>query len=367
MARQARKQLADMRAMAHQAERQNIIDPRQPSTAELFEESDYANELTGVSGLVGPVGAPAPYKDNSAMMGAPPPNPYTDDEGKPRHGTETHLVLGSGKAHGEAHEMGKKLREYLTKLHGHGYAEAFAGGCGCSGSGATPTMGLSQVRGGLNLSGNVEQSGSYEGLGRRVGGRKPKEAEECDAEGGEFDYNTFTCSTSKPAPFKPVPAIPGKPDTPSAKPANLKVPLWVASKDYPMGSVVRIHTIGSQLDALWSATANVAKGSPKPAVDNPLWKKVSDTALGAKKMKGKGRVVGGSRMVGGHCPTQAHLREEVDGSGKASATCGGKKKRASAQPGSGRSRRAEIVKKVMREKGLKMIEASKYVKQHGLY
>ncbi len=30
-------------------------------------------------------------------------------------------------------------------------------------------------------------------------------------------------------------------------------------------------------------------------------------------------------------------------------------------------KRAEIVKKVMREKGLKMIEASKYVKEHGLY
>jgi hypothetical protein len=33
----------------------------------------------------------------------------------------------------------------------------------------------------------------------------------------------------------------------------------------------------------------------------------------------------------------------------------------------GRSARAEIVKKVMKEKGLSMIEASKYVKAHGLY
>ena len=33
----------------------------------------------------------------------------------------------------------------------------------------------------------------------------------------------------------------------------------------------------------------------------------------------------------------------------------------------GRSARAEIVKKVMKEQGLKMIEASKYVKAHGLY
>jgi len=33
----------------------------------------------------------------------------------------------------------------------------------------------------------------------------------------------------------------------------------------------------------------------------------------------------------------------------------------------GRNARAEIVKKVMKEKGLKLIEASKYVKAHGLY
>jgi len=35
--------------------------------------------------------------------------------------------------------------------------------------------------------------------------------------------------------------------------------------------------------------------------------------------------------------------------------------------GGGRAARAEIVKKVMKEKGMKMIEASKYVKEHGLY
>jgi hypothetical protein len=48
----------------------------------------------------------------------------------------------------------------------------------------------------------------------------------------------------------------------------------------------------------------------------------------------------------------------------------GKKKRAKAVgagASDGRSKRAEIVKKVMKEKGLKMIEASKYVKAHGLY
>ena len=35
--------------------------------------------------------------------------------------------------------------------------------------------------------------------------------------------------------------------------------------------------------------------------------------------------------------------------------------------GGGRSKRNEIVKKIMKEKGMKMIEARKYVKEHGLY
>jgi hypothetical protein len=45
----------------------------------------------------------------------------------------------------------------------------------------------------------------------------------------------------------------------------------------------------------------------------------------------------------------------------------GKKRRAPAGPNDGRRKRAEIVRKVMSEKGLSMIEASKYVKAHNLY
>jgi len=46
---------------------------------------------------------------------------------------------------------------------------------------------------------------------------------------------------------------------------------------------------------------------------------------------------------------------------------GGRRRRASAGPNDGRRKRAEIVKRVMAEKGMKMIEASKYVKANGLY
>jgi len=45
----------------------------------------------------------------------------------------------------------------------------------------------------------------------------------------------------------------------------------------------------------------------------------------------------------------------------------GKARRSPAGPNDGRRKRAEIVKKVMAEKGMKMIEASKYVKAHNLY
>jgi hypothetical protein len=46
---------------------------------------------------------------------------------------------------------------------------------------------------------------------------------------------------------------------------------------------------------------------------------------------------------------------------------GGRRRRAPAGPSDGRRKRAEIVKKVMADKGCSMIEASKYVKAHNLY
>lgn len=55
-----------------------------------------------------------------------------------------------------------------------------------------------------------------------------------------------------------------------------------------------------------------------------------------------------------------------EGCGTGAGT-GGRRRRAPAGPSDGRRKRAEIVKKVMAEKGMKMIEASKYVKAHGLY
>jgi hypothetical protein len=117
----------------------------------------------------------------------------------------------------------------------------------------------------------------------------------------------------------------------------------------------------------------------------------------SQKMKGSGRVVGGMMMIkpikDTVYPAPAYTREDIhptrprhppkeelqmEGKGflsdlgipLVSDVAGmlglGKKKRVVSE-NDGRRKRAEVVRKVMKEKGMKMIEASKYVKQHGLY
>jgi hypothetical protein len=111
-----------------------------------------------------------------------------------------------------------------------------------------------------------------------------------------------------------------------------------------------------------------------------------------KKMEGAGRAVGGASagmklnmtmkdrvMPSPRNPPKMELQmEKMEGKGilsnlgipVVSDIAGmfglGKKKRA-VSAGDGRRKRAEIVKRVMAEKGMKMIEASKYVKEHNLY
>ena len=116
--------MADLRAMEEQAERENIIDPREVTTEELLSGS-----------------------------------------GKHKHTLQDHLrhpFKGFGSAD-EARTAGRHLGEYLGKHHGQRYAEEFAGGCG------EWVGGCGDYRGGAlgddEESGNVTQSGSYRGLG----------------------------------------------------------------------------------------------------------------------------------------------------------------------------------------------------------
>jgi hypothetical protein len=91
---------------------------------------------------------------------------------------------------------------------------------------------------------------------------------------------------------------------------------------------------------------------------------------------GKGTKKGMARKTA-HLAYESESDEDMVGGGK--LVCehkedghgieikGGKKKRAPAKEGDGRRKRAEIVRRVMAEQGMKMIEASKYVKEHNLY
>lgn len=121
----------------------------------------------------------------------------------------------------------------------------------------------------------------------------------------------------------------------------------------------------------FKALGSVAKKAAKPLakIGMKVGEDVAEKALmgavglGRKRGGRKGRAVGALPAVLAGPPAELadakFFKGPKRGAGEGGAACGGAKK--------GRSARAEIVKKVMKEKGLKMIEASKYVKAHKLY
>jgi len=362
MARQARKQMADMRALEQMAERSNIVDPREVTTHELLDKgyNEYENELV-MENLPGrnrnpsyPSHLPGRSLDGSGMLDGifeekfPLPKPTKGKGATPTMGLS--MVRGGAK-HKEAHAMGAKLRAYLESLHGGEYAEAFAGGCGAG------------------MSGGAKRKGN-----KRSGASCAMTEEECADKGGSyFDGECYgvTCDGPEPEP-EPEPE-PGKTECPSI------YKNWVSTNIYSVGARVTYE------GKVWEAVVMSPRHAPGTDVG---WNEV-DCSPKKGGRRGAGRMVGGlanrsgnvqqsgsfeglgrrvaggnmsgdADVTGGHCPSRAHLREDVTGKG-------GKKRRAPASAGDGRRARAEIVKKVMREKGLKMIEASKYVKAHNLY
>jgi len=99
----------------------------------------------------------------------------------------------------------------------------------------------------------------------------------------------------------------------------------------------------------------------------------AEAVVGMMRLRGGmavGQVVGSGKLTITHGDDSASASdEEMEGCGPAPAppAPAGKKKRAPAGPDDGRRKRAAVVRKVMADKGLSMIEASKYVKAHGLY
>jgi len=96
--------------------------------------------------------------------------------------------------------------------------------------------------------------------------------------------------------------------------------------------------------------------------------KVASSLMGGVGGPGYEAVSGGVRTGRYEGKGKLLIQHLPEGEGEEIMAGGARKKtRRPAGPDDGRKKRAMVVKKVMAEKGLSMIEASKYVKAHGLY
>jgi hypothetical protein len=269
-------------------------------------------------------------------------------------------VRGGKKMMKNAAAQGKQLMEHLASLHGSGYAKQFHEGMKGAGFFSNLGHGLSDVAGmfglgkqesdsesdeedmkkkkgagpfsnlghgisdvvgmfGLGKKGGLH-TGRYEGEG--TGGAKisaaEKKALKSVLEKHEMDGGSRCVGAGTGGRMGPVPY--GRPQKP-------KMELMDGGFSFSEMMMRRGGPGGINYDH----SPNIKHGLPDP--------------LEYQKMREK--------MTGKKEPMVAYGKP--------------KKEKRVVGAGDGRRKRAEIVRKVMAEKGMKMIEASKYVKEHGLY
>lgn len=184
------------------------------------------------------------------------------------------------------------------------------------GAGATPSMGLSQFRGGKKH-------------------KKSKEEESSSEEEMEGGAVMVGAGTKKGQTRK------------TARKAYEHTPSQMGKE------------LAQQLEALHGGAFLDKFRQGFNLVASPNVSGVGFEAVSGGAVSKTGRYEGEGKMVIQHLPE-----------GEGEIIVGGRKQKKSRKAPSatdGRRKRAEVVRKVMSEKGLSMIEASKYVKQHGLY
>lgn len=255
-------------------------------------------------------------------------------------------VRGGKKMMKNAAEQGKQLAEHLASLHGGAYAKQFHEGMkggfrfsdighgiadvvGMFGLGKEKEMdggrfrisdighGISDVAGmfGLGKKGGLG-TGAYEGKGKCGSGKitaAEKKALKSVLEKHEMDGGSRCVGAGTGGRRDPVPY--GRPQKP-------KMELMGEGRFSNIGH--RVSDVAGML------------GLGKEEMDGGRFR-ISDIGHGISDVAG------------------------MFGLGKQ------KKEKRVVGAGDGRRKRAEVVRKVMAEKGMKMIEASKYVKEHGLY
>jgi len=204
-----------------------------------------------------------------------------------------------------------------------------------SGMGATPSMGLSQFRGGAKLTkakaSEAHQAGLH--LGKELFRLHGAGVHECIAR-GVMEGGRHRREEEGPVAAAPVFDAEGQ------------------------------RVVGPSVNESRRKKANENYNARASPMERGFQKVVSGlSSVGKAGLENIHHVIPGTEEVG------RELSKLIpSGSGKTGAYEGmGKKKRAPAGPSDGRRKRAEIVKKVMAEHGMSMIEASKFVKSHNLY
>lgn len=248
----------------------------------------------------------------------------------------------------EAHRLGRALNSHLHSLHGSGYARAFAHGCSGGGFFDSIKNAFQKVGNEFTNPDSVLRRGATDAA-QKVG-------------------HEFTDSDSM---------LRGQILPEASKYAAYAAPVLDVA-----GTAVGVPGAGTMLSRGLSAAQMANKGAKemgfgrarrgcgKLVITHGGGRERDDVAM----MRGNGYHGGydsesDEEMEGGQSfanPSSMAMSGPYNGQGTGCGT-GGRKKRAAAGPNDGRRKRAEIVKKVMAQKGMKMIEASKYVKEHGLY
>lgn len=202
------------------------------------------------------------------------------------------------------------------------------------GRGATPSMGLSEVRGGSFHAVGGSRTGRYEGEGHH----------DSAVEQDQDDFNGNMEGAGMHGGFLPL--------------LGLLTPLLgnmiknaVSGKNLITGNGRYKKKVEAGLEGAGLHGGFLPLlGLLTPLIGNMIKNAVS----------GKNLITGNGKMKG------MHVMQE--GMGHSGAGSSGASHCGTGHTGAGgRSKRAAIVKKVMAEKGLKLIEASKYVKEHNLY
>jgi len=360
--RRAKKGMADSRAMAEQMERYNPVNPKK----EL---------MVGYTGMGHCVGGSA-----TPSMG------LSEYRGGKKHTLLDHLEnpkKGYGKKKpSEAHMMGQHLAKHIGDLHGAGFFNDFADGFKQGFTGTLDVLkpatafipGFNQtmdtVRGVAGMGVSEEQRAmeqmSKKRLGRSRnksdialrsgnvdgvrGGRREQSAEE-ERMAEELYQRQKRNTDAGRHPNDRGDGYFGL--TPEEAHAKKQAEITAqGERERPIVSAIGKYGMRGVNALTDLAVEHGSKVAPQQLVD--FIKKSRDVGR-----KGRGKKCGGANT--GRYEGHGNLMEGgmlgQDGHGQ-------RKKR---MVGAGVSARASLVKKVMAEKGLNMIQASKYVKEHNLY